>query len=349
MLLFIPIADDRVLPVRDVLKIWLYAALALMTGAWITPVVYNAGKALAEVSEVKQTNGILERLANGCRVMQFPDFYELAIALAAAFWFMWFFAWLRIGQEAPTGRGPWKLRLPEGVQFFEKGQRLRKNRMGSLQAASGFLLMTGFLVILGCALLEAGSFTWMRPGKGWLQTTAWALAAAWVLAILKELLFRGIALGIFLRAMPPGVAILLSALLYAGVHFLLPIGGLTVADPDVKGVGFELLAKLAMRFGDWHALVSDFSVLFAMGLLLAHARWRTASLWLPIGLQAGWIFAEWIFGRFTVAVERPDLAARLLSGQSIQQGLIPLVGVIFTSMLIYFFTDTGKGAASETH
>ena len=100
MLLFIPIADDRVRPVRDVLKIWLYAALALMTGAWITPVVYNAGKALAEVSEVKQTNDILERLANGCRVMQFPDFYELAIALAAAFWFMWFFAWLRIGRAS---------------------------------------------------------------------------------------------------------------------------------------------------------------------------------------------------------------------------------------------------------
>ena len=335
--------------VPDVLKVWLYAALSLVTGAWIAPVVYNAGKALAEVSETKITNGPLEHLGNWCRVMQFPNFYEFSIVLAAGFWFMWFFAWLQVGKGIPRGPGPWSIRLPEGALQTDGGQRLRKNRYGWLQAASGFLWMTGFLIVLGCALLAAGSFIWLKPGPGWARTMAWAFAAACILAIMKEVMFRGVALGIFLRAMPAWLAILMCAFLYAGVNFLLPIGGITVADADAKGVGFELIGKLAMRFGDWHALLADFSVLLMLGMLLAYARWRTASLWLPCGLQAGWIFAEWVFGRFTMTVERPDMVAKLLSGESLQQGVIPLVGVIFTFMLIYFFTDARHDEPTASH
>jgi hypothetical protein len=52
-------------PRDDVWKVWLYAAASVALGAWISPLLYNAGKALAEVSLGKTTNGPLEWLA-GC-------------------------------------------------------------------------------------------------------------------------------------------------------------------------------------------------------------------------------------------------------------------------------------------
>ncbi|MFT3991032.1 MAG: CPBP family intramembrane metalloprotease [Luteolibacter sp.] len=324
---------------RDVLKVWLYAAVSIVTGAWVAPVFYNAGKALAEVCAAKSTNGVVDTVANVCRAMRFGNFYELSVVGMAVFWFMPFVELLRLGSDEKFRSRPWRVCLPDSAIPKWEGQRLRRGLSGMVLGVAGFLLMTGFFVVLGFGLLKAGSFGWAPPAsRGW-QVVGWMLVAALFLAVLKELLFRGIALGIFMRAMPPVLAIVLSALLFAAVHFLLPIAGVTVADPDVKRVGFELLGKLAMRFGDWQALLADFSVLFAVGVLLGYARWRTASLWLPVGLQTGWIFAEWMFGSFTVMVERRDSVARVLSGESIQQGVIPLVGVTVIGLLIYVFTN----------
>src|SRR5512137_2881398 len=58
--------DMRNESLGDVLKVWLYAAASVLLGAWISPVLYNAGKALAEVSVCKVTNGPLEWLAKLC-------------------------------------------------------------------------------------------------------------------------------------------------------------------------------------------------------------------------------------------------------------------------------------------
>ncbi|MFT4175380.1 MAG: CPBP family intramembrane metalloprotease [Luteolibacter sp.] len=321
------------------MKVWLYAAAVVVTGAWVAPLFYNGGKALAEVCEAKTTNGLLDGIARACRVMGFGNFYELSIVLMAVFWFMPFVEFLRLGASDGKKLRPWSIRLPETAIRKREGQRLRQNWTGVIQGMGGFLLMFGFFVVLGYGLLMAGSFAWVPSASSGWRMVVLMLIAAVVLALLKELLFRGMALGIFMRAMSSGAAIFGSALLFAMVHFLLPIAGVTVADPDAKRVGFELMGKLAGRFWNWQALLADFSVLLAMGCLLGYARWRTVSLWLPVGLQTGWIFAEWMFGRFTVMVERPDSVARVLSGESIQQGVIPLVGVLMMGVLVYFFTN----------
>ncbi len=75
----------------DVWKVWLYAAATVALGAWISPWLYNAGKALAEVSSNKTTNGPLEWLAGVCRTADFPRYYEAGLLLAAA---VLFFPWL---------------------------------------------------------------------------------------------------------------------------------------------------------------------------------------------------------------------------------------------------------------
>ncbi len=71
----------------DVLKLWLYAAASVLLGAWFAPLLYNAGKALAEVSSVKATNGPLQWLAGICRAAEFPAFFEASLLVAAAILF----------------------------------------------------------------------------------------------------------------------------------------------------------------------------------------------------------------------------------------------------------------------
>jgi len=78
-----------------------------------------------------------------------------------------------------------------------------------------------------------------------LTTYATLIASVLVAPICEETFFRGLVLPGFLRAMPVGVAIVFSALLFAVAH----------ADPG------------------------SFVVLFVIGLALAFLRWRTRSIW----------------------------------------------------------------------
>jgi membrane protease YdiL (CAAX protease family) len=108
----------------------------------------------------------------------------------------------------------------------------------------------------------------------------------------QELMFRGVALGIFLRALPTQWAIAVSALLFALAHFLVPLPGVTVADPDAAGIGWEMLAKIWAQLAQPRVVLSGFLPMLALGWVLAAARVRTRALWLPIGLHAGWIFGN---------------------------------------------------------
>ena len=155
-------------------------------------------------------------------------------------------------------------------------------------------------------------------------------------------------MGIFLRAMRPAAALGLSAVLFALVHFLNPPPGLNVADPDAAGVGFELLRKIASQFSEPRVVFGIFSPLLALGFVLAYARWRTASLWLPIGLHAGWIFVNGLLGSVTLAASRPDSIMWVISGVSLSQGLVPLAGIVIAGVLAnYLTTDTHAADDSE--
>ena len=160
-----------------------------------------------------------------------------------------------------------------------------------------FLLIAGVLVL-------AGVLDWKNPGESLFKTLLLGGIVALVLAVFQEILFRGIALGIFLRAMRPATALGMSAVFFALVHFLNPPPGLNVVDPDAAGVGFELLRKIAAQFSEPRAVFGSLRPLLALGVVLAYARWRTASLWLPIGLHTGWIFVNGLLGSVTLATSR---------------------------------------------
>jgi membrane protease YdiL (CAAX protease family) len=308
-------------------KVWLYAVASVLLGAWISPLLYNAGKALAEVSASKTTNGLMERLAGVCRMADFPRFYEAGLWLAAAVLLVPWLEWMRAtGGEVAT----------DGVKKAISGQLLRRNPRGLWHGCAGFLLVAGLLLTMGMALVPAGLYTLRHPGDGWrwLMLLVWAL----MLAVVLEVVFRGMVLGIFLRAMRPAAALGMNAAFFALVLSVIPPPGLNVADPEAAGTGFEMLRLLAGSFAAWRGICGNFLPLLALAGVLGYARWRTDSLWLPVGLHAGWLFSIEMLDRLRVAVVTPGASGAVLAGQLFQHGLVPVVGIILAGVLVHYLT-----------
>ncbi len=84
--------------------------------------------------------------------------------------------------------------------------------------------------------------------------------------------------------------------------------------------------------------------LLALGAMLAYARWRTASLWLPIGLHAGWIFINGVLAAVTVA-SHPDSILWVISGIPLKQGLVPLVGIVLIGVIANYLITPRDGTS----
>ncbi len=134
----------------------------------------------------------------------------------------------------------------------------------------------------------------------------------------------------------------MTALLFALVHVLIPPPGMNVADPDAAKVGFELLHLVIVRLENPQVIFREILPLAAMGWVLGYARYRTASLWLPMGLHAGWILANGLFMAFAQPLKREDFLAKLLAGDSLAEGLIPVAGVFVLGTMVYFLTESNR-------
>jgi membrane protease YdiL (CAAX protease family) len=320
----------------DVLKVWLYAAASVWLGAWFSPLLYNAGKALAEVSQGKTINGPFEWLAGVCVRADFQAFFMVSMMLAAAVLFFPWMEWLHARRGSALASGPWGLRLPDGARVSMLGQSLRKNPQGPWHFCAGFLLLAGLLLPMGIALVAAGWFKLGLPADvGLVAHLAGTFFLALFTAAVAEVLFRGIVMGVFLRAMRPAAALGMSAAFFALVASLCPPSGMHVVDPEARGVGFEMLRLLALRFADGTALLGTFAPLLVLGLVLSYARWRTASLWLPIGIHAGWLTAKNILnGMVAIGTNSPSL----LSADVLQHFLLPVAAILITGALAHYLT-----------
>jgi hypothetical protein len=77
-------------------------------------------------------------------------------------------------------------------------------------------------------------------------------------------------------------------------------------------------------------VVAGFATLFVLGWILVDARIETRSLWLPIGLHAGWILAAGIFNKLT----RRQILALPWLGKNLLIGIVPLALGLFTWLLV---------------
>lgn len=121
----------------------------------------------------------------------------------------------------------------------------------------------GLLAIYGVSALMG----WVRfvPPAHWPPGVLLAdVGAAAAMGLAEEILFRGLLLRTLLRDVRPGLAIGVTAVLYALAHFARP--GLTLESIVLPCLG-----------------------LTATGALFAYAAWSRGTLWLSTGMHAVWI------------------------------------------------------------
>ena len=275
---------------KDAARLLGYFAATILFGALLAPPLFWAGQELAQ-------NGILPGLVK----FDFESFFHRAVMLGALLFIWPLLRWLRI-------KGPADLALSKNAHW------LRDAGMGFFIAAVPLFICGFVLVMLGVYGLRA-NIRW--PAVGSVALTALAVP------FIEETLFRGLFLGVLLRSNRPLAATLVSAGIFSIVHFLKAPDS---TNPSVDwGSGFVSLAHSFDQFREPMLVLAGFTTLSLIGWILADARLRTRSLWLPIGLHAGWIFAS---GAFNKIAQREILALPWL-GKSLLIGIVPLgVGLV---------------------
>ena len=341
----------------EVVRVWLFAAVVVALGAWCAPLLFNAGKALAEVTSSRTTNGILEWLGAACQKTDFAGFFAAGQLVAAALLGMLWFVWRR-RKKNETSASVTSVTSGESVESAETTESVEsatpapesapeskvdetpKRRppwletiRGIWHGCAGFLLVGEVWLALAGALVLAGILLPHLPAEGWKSFAVRGLAESLALAVLLEILFRGWVMAVFLRAMRPAAAIGLNALLFALVLVAVAPHGIPVVDSEAGDAGFRLLRQLAWRMGEWQGLCQFLLPPLALGFVLAWARWRTGALWVPIGLHAGW--------RFALVAQAGLLgpaAIPFLTDKSLEQAFLPVLTIVLAGVAARRFT-----------
>jgi hypothetical protein len=203
---------------------------------------------------------------------------------------------------------------------------------------SGFVLAVGSMALLAVIMYFAGALTpgLSDPLYSMVRSSAKALMTALMVAFLEELFFRGILFKGLMEDYGAAVAFVGANLLYSASHFFKPPeeflpGGL---DPLA---GFRFLVLCLAPYLDTATTVPGVIGLLIIGLVLSYSLLRTGSLYLPIGLHAGWVFAIKtlsLYGDFT----REGLGWAFGAKPKIVSGVVTWVGILLVGAVVRMIT-----------
>ena len=219
---------------------------------------------------------------------------------------------------------------------------LEKNRHAIPDLSAGFLIALGPLLICGAILIFSGVYS-LRDHFLWSKMPA-VLIASTLVPVIEELLFRGFILGVLVCSLPQWVAVFFTSALFSIIHFLKPSPRSLPEESISWWSGFDSITHSFSQFSDPLLLIGGFLTLFAIGWILADARLTTRSLWLPIGLHAGWIFAN---GSFSKAAHR-ELVIMPWLGKDLLVGIVPLMLAVASWALVRSWLRYSDARASSS-
>ncbi len=274
---------------KDAARLLIYFAATLLLGAVIAPVLYWTAHRFGVLTQFDFETFFHRALLIGALILFWPLFRSLGIK-----------SWLELGLR-------------------ENPHCVRDVLLGFAAAAIPLLCLGGLIIGLGIyQLRESFSFA----------AIAGRSVSALVVPLIEEPLFRGLILGVLLRASSRNLAVFFTSALFAILHFL-------KAPEKTSAVvhwnsGFISIANSFSQFSDPLLLAAGFTTLFLLAWILADARIRTRSLWLPIGLHAGWIFSSALFNK----IAHREIEALPWLGKSLLIGLAPLAVALTTWALV---------------
>jgi CAAX protease family protein len=270
---------------KDVAKLAAYFTATLLVGAVLAPILFWCAQSLA-------AHGVFSFLAR----YDFETFFHRAILVAAVL-LLWPFL--------------------RAINVRRMGDLdLRPNSRWGRDLFAGTVISVVPLLCCGALLIAFHVYS-LRHSFAWTRFSKMAVASIAV-PFIEEPFFRGIVLGVLLRTGWKYVAIFVASAFFAAIHFL---KAPERTSEMVKWTsGFSSIAHAFDGIGDPVIVGSALATLFCIGWILADARVLTHSLWLPIGLHAGWIFSSAAFSRLA----RQQILAFPWIGKNMLVGIIPL-------------------------
>jgi membrane protease YdiL (CAAX protease family) len=306
----------------------MYFIGVVVLAAILMPWMYELGMWLARLAEAGEVSGVLKSIgksaAGAAEKGKIGRFFTRSMTLAALLLMPVLLCRLRRGsKEGGLGLAG----LPTSSRKL-------------LHLGFGVTLSGGILWLSALGLAAAGAFA-VKEGFEPIGLLTRALLPAVGAAIGEEWLFRGLVLGAWLRVQSTWRAIIGTSVLFAVLHFMSPLPGQKVADPGAALAGFELLGKIFLRFAEPRFFVAELLTLFILGVLLAWARVRTKSLWLPIGLHAGIVFA---FKSFNMSHARlvDGPVSSWWVGMDLRAGVVPLASLLVMALILKGFLGWDK-------
>jgi uncharacterized protein len=279
---------------KDAARLLAYFAAILLIGALLAPVLFWTAHLLA-------SHHILSFLAT----YDFEKFFHRALLVAALLLLWPLLCTLQIKSWRELGLAP--------------------NRHWSRDLISGFLFAAIPLLCCGVVLVLSHGYS-LRTSIRWSGMSS-VIVASLAVPLVEELFFRGLILGVLLRRGPRLLAILFTSALFSVLHFLKTPGHTSVVS---WSSGFVSMAHSFSQFREPILVAAGFTTLLVLGWILAVARIRTQSLWLPIGLHAGWILASGLFNK----AARPEMFGLPWLGKSLLIGVVPLSLGFVTWLLV---------------
>ena len=280
---------------KDAVRLLVYLLATVLVGALLAPPLFWATQRLV-------AHGSFTFLAR----FDFETFFHRSLLVAALILL-------------------WPLARSLSVRGFADLQ-IEENRCWRRDLAAGFILSAVPLLCCGAILLATPIFS-MRNAIDW-AAVAKVAAAAIAVPFIEEAFFRGLVLGILLKTGRRYIPMFVTSALYSIIHFL-KAPEHTSANVTWTS-GFNSIGHAFVQFNDPLLVAAGFTTLFLIGWILADARLRTRSLWVPIGLHAGWIFTAGAFNK--IALRKLIVLPWL--GKNLLIGIIPLAVAGLTWMIV---------------
>lgn len=141
-----------------------------------------------------------------------------------------------------------------------------------------------------------------------------------LVAFVEETVFRGVVFRMFYTALNPTIAVIISALFFAAIHFKKIPESMAMYDVISIGsgfyVGFWVLFSVFTTFE-----IFKFINLFFAGLMLNFLFLGSRSLWPCIGLHAGWVCFRSVYHK--VAETNNDALVFIWGSEMVIDGVFP--------------------------
>ncbi|MEM9281894.1 MAG: type II CAAX endopeptidase family protein [Verrucomicrobiota bacterium] len=304
-------------------KLVVFVAGTILLGALLAPPLFHGGKLV--VAKGWLEGGLFDDLNGSMDRAKFSRYFNRAILAGALIMLFPILKWMNAG-----GKKRGSLR-----EFL----MLEPNSAWWRHLLIGFGLAAISLLFLGWGYVSQGWYVASGTEKPVLEIVLEALGTAAAVGFLEEFVFRGALYAILSKVLKPRALFFVVAFLFAILHFFNPPSGLNV-EHVTAGSGFWFIGRIFQhffsQFGDLYFLLSEFAVLFAIGLVLGYTRERTGSLWLGIGLHAGWVFGVKVFSPLLRRnFEREEMMPWL--GDSLRVGLVSFLMVSVTGLIVWIW------------